>query len=91
MAYKELLPNEDWAILQSSIFSVFKMIAGADGKIDKKEKDAIEVIIKNSNKLNNSVTFSIRKNNPQKKFYAKLHLSWIIKSTPKTLFLLKNT
>ncbi|HOM04218.1 MAG TPA: hypothetical protein PLU67_01860, partial [Candidatus Kapabacteria bacterium] len=59
MAYKELLPNEDWAILQSSIFSVFKMIAGADGKIDKKEKDAIEVIIKNSNKLNNSLAKEI--------------------------------
>lgn len=59
MAYKELLSGEDWAILQSSFFAVFKMIAGADGKIDKKEKDAIDVIIKNSHKLNNSLAKEI--------------------------------
>lgn len=59
MAYKEILPDEDWAILQSSFAAVFKMIAGADGKVDKKEQEAFATIIKNSHKLKNSLAKEI--------------------------------
>lgn len=55
MAYHEILPEEDWAILQSSVASVYKLIAGADGKIDKKEENAIRTIIEKAEKLRNSL------------------------------------
>ncbi len=55
MAYREVLPEEDWAVLQSSIAAIFKLIAVADGKIDKKEQKAIENIIAKSSKLRDSM------------------------------------
>ncbi len=59
MAYRELLPDEDWQVLQSSIASIFTLIAGSDGKIDKKEQVAIKTIITNSHKLKNSLAKEI--------------------------------
>lgn len=55
MAYRELLSDEDWLVLQASVAAIFKLIAGADGKIDKKEQKAIEEIIVKANKLRDSM------------------------------------
>lgn len=55
MAYKELLSDEDWAVLEASVASIFKIIAGADGKVDKKEQTAIASVIANSRKLKDSL------------------------------------
>jgi tellurite resistance protein len=48
MSYKEKFNAEDWSKLQNSFLWVFKAIAGVDGKIDRKEKNAMNIIIDNT-------------------------------------------
>lgn len=49
MIYKEKFNAEDWQTLKYSIVWVFKAIATVDGKIDKKERHALKIIIDNAN------------------------------------------
>lgn len=49
MSYKEKFNAEDWQTLKNSFTWVFKAIAGVDGKVDKKEKHALKIIIDNAN------------------------------------------
>lgn len=51
MGYKDLLLPEEWKMLQIAFAAMFKKIAYADGKIDKKESKALEAILKKSVKL----------------------------------------
>jgi uncharacterized tellurite resistance protein B-like protein len=55
MAFKEKYSPDEWRKLQYGIFWVFNAVAGADNKIDKKEKKALEGIISNSGKLFNDL------------------------------------
>ena len=42
MAFKEKYSSEEWKKLQFALLWVFDAVAGADNKIDKKEKHALE-------------------------------------------------
>lgn len=55
MAIRELLTADDWQVLQMSVASVFKHVALADGKIDKKETKAFESIMANAAKLKSDI------------------------------------
>lgn len=49
MSYREKFNAEDWQTLKNSFTWVFKAIAGIDGKVDKKEKQALGIIVDNAN------------------------------------------
>ena len=55
MAFKEKYSPEEWKKLQYALFWVFDAVAGADNKIDKKEKKTLEKIISNSGKFFNDL------------------------------------
>jgi hypothetical protein len=55
MAFKEKFTPEEWHTLQDAIFWVFKAVAGADNKIDKKETQALESVVSNSGKFFNDL------------------------------------
>jgi tellurite resistance protein len=63
--FKKTFNGTEWKILQFSIFWVFNAVARADGKIDKKEIDALSHLMKNSsaiiNELARDVVASIEK------------------------------
>ncbi|MFC2132116.1 hypothetical protein ACFLSQ_11845 [Bacteroidota bacterium] len=61
MAFKEKFSPEDWTNLQYAIFWVFNAVAGADNKIDKKEKKALESVIANSGKFFNDLAREVQK------------------------------
>ena len=53
--YKKIFTNEEWKTLQFSIFWVFNAVARADGRIDKKELDALSHLMKNSSAIINEL------------------------------------
>jgi len=55
MAFKEKYTVEEWRKLQYALFWVFDAVAGADNKIDKKEKKTLENIVANSGKFFNDL------------------------------------
>jgi uncharacterized tellurite resistance protein B-like protein len=55
MVYKELFTQQEWKTLQMSVMWVFQAVAGADSKIDKKEKAALQHVIMNSKKVINDL------------------------------------
>jgi len=57
--YKKIFTNKEWKIMQFSIFWVFNTVAKADGKIDKKELDALSQLMKNSSAILNKLARDI--------------------------------
>lgn len=55
MSYKAKFNAEDWEKFQNSFLWVFKAIAGVDGKIDKKEKNAMNIIIDNAGNFESQI------------------------------------
>ena len=51
MKYRNLYTDEQWDTLKSAIEWVLGAVAGADGKIDQKELDAVKRIHKSANKF----------------------------------------
>lgn len=51
MSFRESFSNEQWETLQLSFAWVFELIAGADSKIDNKEKDILHQFISKSHKV----------------------------------------
>ena len=51
MLYKSLYTTEQWETLKSAIEWVLGAVAGADGRIDQKELDAVKKIHKSANKF----------------------------------------
>ena len=57
--YKKIFSKDEWKTLQFSIFWVFNTVAQADGKIDKKELDALSHLMKNSSAIINELARDI--------------------------------
>ena len=55
MKYNEIFSPEEWELLKSSFPIVFYLIAGADKNVDKKEKNAIVLILKHPDKVDNKL------------------------------------
>ncbi|MBI5325871.1 MAG: hypothetical protein HZB41_11475 [Ignavibacteriae bacterium] len=57
--YSEVFSGTEWKTLQFSIFWMFNAVAKADGKIDKKEMDALQHLIKNSSAIINHLAWTV--------------------------------
>lgn len=53
MGYKEKFTAEEWELLQNGPMWVYRAVAGADNKIDKKETKAFKKLMKNITNLSN--------------------------------------
>src|SRR3989339_1655174 len=57
--FKIIFSNDEWKTLQFSIFWVFNAVAKADGRIDKKELDALSHLMNNSSAIINELARDI--------------------------------
>ena len=57
--YRKLFSDSEWKTLQFSIFWMFNSVAKADGKIDKKEMDALNHLIENSSAIINDLAWNV--------------------------------
>ena len=55
MNYKETFTQEEWSTLEDSIYVIIFAIAGADKKVDRKEKRAIETLFNFSHVIDNKL------------------------------------
>ena len=55
MAFKEQFTQQEWRTLQLTVMWVFQAVAGADNKIDKKEKAALQQAMNNSKRIINDL------------------------------------
>ncbi len=53
MSYKTKFTEDEWELMKKSPFIVFNAVAGADDKIDKKEKKALKELVNSSEKVLN--------------------------------------
>ncbi|TAL70032.1 MAG: hypothetical protein EPN82_05315 [Bacteroidetes bacterium] len=57
--YNNVFSEDEWKTLQYSIFWMFNSVAKADGKIDKKEIDALNHLIENSSAIINDLAWNV--------------------------------
>lgn len=53
MKYKDYFDEDEWQTIQFSLMWVFRGVAGADGKIDKEEQQALTKVIKSHPHIEN--------------------------------------